>query len=57
MGYVDVEDLIEGLAKLGLGLSGQAAEILMGMIGRASTLMFRLEDLEAFATALDPPPL
>jgi hypothetical protein len=55
MGYADVDDLVEGLAKLGMGLSGEAAEILMSMIGRASTLLFRPDDLDSFWRAPDPP--
>lgn len=55
LGYVDADDLVEGLAKLGLGVTTAAAEILMSMIGRTSTFLFRKDDLEAYGTAPDPP--
>lgn len=56
MGYVDLDDLVDGLARLGLGVSGSAAEILMSMIGRSSSLLFRADDLQAYMNGPDPGP-
>ena len=41
--------LVAGLSRLGIGISQAAAEILMGMIGQASSLHFRARDLVMFA--------
>ncbi|GMH66094.1 hypothetical protein TL16_g04355 [Triparma laevis f. inornata] len=49
VGYADTNNLIEGLARLGIGISYPAAEILMSMIGTASSLHFRAKDLVIFA--------
>jgi hypothetical protein len=53
-GYVDTEDFVDGLARLGLGISPSGGEILMSMIGRSSSALFRSDDLQAFLEAPDP---
>ncbi|GMH74329.1 hypothetical protein TrST_g7101 [Triparma strigata] len=53
VGYADANNLIEGLARLGIGISYPAAEILMSMIGTASSLHFRAKDLVIFAELED----
>jgi len=54
-GFVEIGELVEGLAKLGIGIGQEASEILMGWIGRRSKMMFDVEDLEVFATSPEPP--
>ena len=49
VGYADSNNLVEGLARLGIGISHPAADMLMGMIGTASSLHFRAKDLVLFA--------
>ena len=49
LGYADVHNLVEGLSRLGIGISTPAADILMSMIGTASSLHFRARDLVMFA--------
>ena len=49
VGYADVNNLTEGLSRLGIGISQPAAEVLMGLIGQASSLHFRARDLVMFA--------
>jgi len=49
VGYADSRCLMDGLSRLGIGISPAAADILMSMIGRASSLHFRASDLVMFA--------
>jgi len=49
VGYADLSCLIDGLSRLGIGISEKAGEILMSMIGQASSLHFRSSDLVMFA--------
>jgi hypothetical protein len=53
VGYADCPNLVEGLARLGIGVSQPAAEMLMSMIGTASSLHFRAKDLVLFAELED----
>ena len=47
-GYVDADGLRDGLAKLGIGVSDAAADMLVSQIGRRSNLHFTSDDLRMF---------
>jgi len=47
-GYVDADGLRDGLAKLGIGVSDAAADILVSQVGRRSSLHFTSDDLRMF---------
>ena len=54
LGYVDAPMLGRGLAGLGLGVSAVGAEELCGLIGRASSHHFTMEDLAVFVQTHGP---
>lgn len=54
---MDAEGLSSGLARLGVGVTADVAQLLVEMIGLASAVAFRACDLEAFAEWLGEPGL